>query len=89
MRCGQARKRDLVEPSIVRALRQAGAQVIRVSEAGAPDLLIAYRGQVRVLEVKTGKGRPTAAQQTAQQLGWPVVVVRTPMEALQAIGAVR
>jgi len=89
MRVGQNRKRDLAEPGIVRALLQAGALVFRVSERGAPDLVCYHRGAVYLFEVKTGKGRTTAAQATARAVGWPVVVVRTPLEALQAIGAAR
>jgi hypothetical protein len=87
-RVGQARKRDAAEGPIVDALRAVGAQVFRVSAPGAPDLFVRYRGAWSALEVKTGKGRTTAAQDKAGAgREWPLV--RTVDEALIAVGAAR
>lgn len=85
-RVGQNRKRDANEPAVVLALRQVGAQVIRISEPGAPDLLVLYRGDLFVLEVKSRLGRATKAQERRSAAGWPVFLVRTPEGALRAIG---
>lgn len=88
MRTGQARKRDQNEAGIVTALRQCGALVIRLSERGAPDLLVLWRGDLFVLEVKSRLGGTTVAQDDTFAAGWPVYLVRSVEQALRAIGAV-
>jgi hypothetical protein len=52
-----------------------------------PDLLIAYRGKVLLVEVKQPLKKLTAAQRQAALLGWPVVTVSSIAEALALIGA--
>ena len=84
-----AKKRDTSEPEIVQALRKAGARVWQLDRPF--DLLVGLSGRFTVLEVKSGKAKPTDAQadqiRACQAGGLPVYVVRTPEEALQAIGA--
>lgn len=87
MRVGQARKRDANEEAIVKALRQCGAAVIRISERGAPDLLVLFRGDMFLLEVKQFGRKLTPAQKQRDDEGWPLWIARTPDEALKAIGA--
>lgn len=80
-----ATRRDASEPSILRALSKVGADYILLD---AFDVLVWFRGQLTMLECKTPKtGRKTRNQQVLEQRGWPVRFVRTPEEALQAIGA--
>ncbi len=79
-------KRDSNELAIVKALKQAGASVARISETGMPDLICWYRGSIFLLEVKTAKGRARLAQIQRSAEGWPVVTVRTEEAALAAIG---
>ena len=88
-----AKKRDATEPPIVEALEGVGAWVWRID---LPlDLLVAYRGRLLLLEVKSNtRQRKDLARQTetiarCQRDGLPVYVVRTPEDALQAIGAIR
>lgn len=81
-RVGQTRRRDSNEKLIRAALEAAGAHVLAISGKGAPDLLIVFRGACYGLEVKAEKGTRTAAQ---EQTRFPIV--RTPAEALRAIGA--
>lgn len=87
----RAAKRDTSEALIVEALTAAGARVWRLSQPF--DLLCGVGGRFVVLEVKSGKGklRPQQAADMAEchYRNLPVYVVRTPEEALQAIGAVR
>lgn len=87
----RAAKRDTTEPGIVKALEAAGWTVIRISDTGAPDLLAIRRGVLTALECKSPGGTLTPAQQTAfmrwAAAGLPVKVVRTPEEALMAVGA--
>lgn len=83
----RAAKRDEVEPAIVAALEKAGVRVWRLSR---PFDLLAHRAGVwHVLEVKGDKGKLTEAQQRDLAGNLPVHVVRTPDEALRAVGAVR
>jgi hypothetical protein len=89
MRVGQNRKRDANEAEIVSALRKVGASVIRISEKGAPDLLVFHRGAVHLLEVKSRLGGATTAQDATSAQGWPVVTVRTVDDGLRAVGAIR
>lgn len=86
MRVGQARKRDWNEPEIVSALQRVGALVGKLSAPGLPDLLVCWRGRLYAMEVKGPRGRATLAQVERLAEGWPVVTVRTPDEALKAIG---
>jgi len=78
-------RRDRNEESIVKALRQVGALVIRISEKGAPDLLVLHRQRVILLEIKTKQGRATLAQEETSRQGWPVLTVRSIDDALWAI----
>lgn len=48
--------RDASEPSIIDALRKAGASVWPISGEDVPDLLVGYKGQTWLLECKT-RGR--------------------------------
>jgi hypothetical protein len=77
-------KRDTAEAAILDALHRVGAETWQLAGRGNPDVLVRFRGIYTPLEVKTGKGRRTE-NQTA--IPWPLV--RTPEQALQAIGAIR
>ncbi len=91
----RAAKVDATQRDIVWALRDAGAWVLSLAAVGqgVPDLLVCFRGVLRLLECKTGR-----AKLTADQVDWhrdaaayrvPVAIVRTPEDALTAIGALR
>lgn len=75
-----ANKRDSSEPSIIEVLEKAGCKVKRIDEP--VDLLVKYRGALRLVEVKTGKGRLTKRQKDFIEEGWPVNVIRDVDEAL-------
>jgi hypothetical protein len=77
-------RRDRSEPAIRKALWQAGAKFLLLDPF---DLLVLFRGKVFLLECKTGKGKATRGQELLVEDGWPVIFVKTPEEALQAIGA--
>lgn len=81
-----AKKRDGNEAPIVQALRKAGATVWLLDRP--VDLLVGYGGRLTALEVKTDRGRLTDEQAAICQFNdLPVYVVRTPEDALRAIGA--
>jgi len=70
------RKRDDNEREIVHALRELGASVSHLDDTGVPDLLVGYRGQTLLLEVKlptTKAGRAHARDRgelTEAQAKW-------------------
>jgi len=91
----RGRKTDANQASIVSALRQVGASVVDLSAVGrgVPDLLVGFRGQTYLLEVKNklGRNRLTADQDVflAWWHGVPPIIVYNESDALTAIDAVR
>jgi hypothetical protein len=83
-------KVDGNQADIVKALRKAGASVELLHRVGAgcPDLLVGYMGDDFLLEVKM-PGEKLNDLQQSWHLQWrgKVRVVKTPGEALVAIGA--
>jgi hypothetical protein len=88
---------DANQPSIVAALTAAGAtvQYLHTLGQGCPDLLVGYRGNNYVLEVKDGDKPPSRRRLTKDEDRWHawwrgrVDVVENEREALEVIGAVR
>jgi hypothetical protein len=95
-----AARRDPHEALIISALRRAGAMVWQVSAEGLPDLLVGFRKQWTLLEVKAPLGPDGGASKGGQKLKpaqqrffddaelgeLPAHVVRDEFEALKAIG---
>jgi hypothetical protein len=92
-----ATKRDAAEPPIIDALEKAGFDVWPLDELA--DLACRRPswapGIFQLLEVKTGRGKKLTVRQDkrqkVQQTFLEVTrtpIVRTPMEALRAVGAV-
>ena len=90
------RKIDDNQGEIVQALRQVGASVQSLASVGrgCPDLLVGFRLENFILEVKDGTKPPSAQKLTpdeqewhAQWRGGVVHIVRNVDEALRAIGA--
>ena len=82
------RKRDANHKAIVDALEAVGARVFDLSGVGGgcPDIacLKPNKRDVVLIEIKTEKGALKPGQIQAHQ-EWPVVVVRTIDEALDAV----
>jgi len=97
----RAAKVDRAHVPIVEGLRDAGALVQSLAPVGkgCPDLLVCYRRDLTLLEIKAPLGSRGGRSEDGQKLGedqmrfirrgWPVHVVRTLAEALEAVGAVR
>ena len=77
-------KRDVNERAIVDALRKIGCKVQRLNIC---DLLILYDERLYLLEVKTpsSRRRLTDSQRRLLSEGWPMKIVTTVSEALQAV----
>ena len=90
------RKVDDNQEAIVAALRRVGASVQSLAAIGkgCPDLLVAYRWNTVVMEVKDGAKPPSAQKLTEDEQEWHarwkdvVYIVRNVDEALKAIGAI-
>lgn len=88
-----AAKRDQAEPPVIEALERVGAQVWPLDYP--VDLLVRFRDRWHLLEVKTGRGKKqTVVRDKRQQAQINFIattntpIVRNPIEALRAIGAV-
>jgi hypothetical protein len=86
----RAAKVDANQEQIVSALRAAGASVQSLAPIGkgCPDLLVAFRGQMYLIEIKRGKGKVNELQGKWHG-DWKadVYVAYDPEQALQIIGA--
>ena len=86
----KAAKVDANQADIVEALRAIGATVTPAHTMGKgfPDLVVGYRGETYLLEVKTEDGKLTSDQKVwhADWRGHKAIV-RTKEEAWEAIGA--
>lgn len=78
---------DATQRDIVIALRQVGCQVLHLHMVGkgCPDILVCFRGDLFLLEIKTPSGRLTDAEIRFGHL-WPVRIVRSVPDAYRAIG---
>jgi hypothetical protein len=78
-------KRDANEAALVDHLQMRGALVARLSGAGVPDLLVGFRGDWAVVEVKAPRGQLTDRQtewiDAARRMRLPVYVIRDRVEA--------
>lgn len=89
-----ASKVDRNQSEIVGMLRTVGCTVQPLHKVGqgCPDLLVGYRGQNFMLEVKDGEAAPSDRKMTAPQEVWhrdwrgQAAVVKDAREALEAIG---
>lgn len=80
------KRRDENEPDIVTALEAVGAKVERLDRPC--DLLVRFRGLIRVIEVDgITQHRRREEKQKRFLHEWEVPLVKTPEEALRAIGA--
>lgn len=81
-----AKARDLAERPIIKALRDIGASVELMDRP--VDLLVGYRGQTILMEVKTDKAKLTEDQKEfmAEWKGGPVYTVRSVEQALACVG---
>lgn len=89
----RAAKRDLAEGPIIDALEAVGAQVYPLDYP--VDLAVRFRERWWLLEVKTGRGKSLAIAKDKRQeaqieflVTTKTPIVRTPHEALTAIGAI-
>jgi hypothetical protein len=91
----RAAKVDQNQPLIVATLREVGATVqhLHAVGKGCPDLLVGYRGQNHLIEVKDGSKPKSARLLTPDQVEWHsgwrgcVRIAESVDDALRIIGA--
>ena len=90
----RAAKVDLNQAQIVLALRKAGAKVEMLHQLGngIPDILVGFRGQLLLMEIKDGSLPPSGRKLTPDEQEWhdawngyPVYVINSVTEALDKI----
>ena len=93
-----AARTDENHEQIVKCLRDAGAVVQSLAAVGhgVPDLLVGFRGQTILIEVKDAKQPPSKRRLTEDQIRWhgawcggPVAVVDGIEAALRVLGVVK
>ena len=71
----RAARRDDNEQDIIKAMRAEGAYVKQINDEGLFDLLVSYRGETLLIEVKDGAKPPSARRLTDAELKfheeWP------------------
>lgn len=85
----RAQKRDQNEPEIIRALHSIGASVDQLpGGSGRPDLLVGWRGQVWLIEVKL-PGERLNRLQKQWHANWrgKAHIAYSPAQALVIVGA--
>ena len=93
----RANRIDDNQNDIVAALRKAGATVRVISQGeGIPDLLVGFRGETILLEVKDGNKPPSARTLTPAEKkffdeweGGLCVVVKSVEEALEMLEGIK
>jgi len=89
-------RKDANHSAIVKSLQATGALVYDTAGVGGgfPDLMVSFRGVIRLLEIKDGNKPKSARKLTKQEadffLVWSehVHIVNNETEALQSIGAI-
>lgn len=93
----RAAKVDANQTAVVSALRAAGASVQSLAAVGAgvPDLLVGFRNQTLLLEIKDGKKVKSAQKLTDHQKQWhaewrggALATVDGPEAALRMLGVI-
>lgn len=82
----RAARRDAIEPAVIQALEQVGITCVRVSDPGLPDLICAARGEIRLVELKSGKAGKLTKAQIEMHQRLPICTVRSVGEALALFG---
>ena len=90
----RAAKIDSNQTEIIQALRDMGATVQSLAAVGGgvPDLLVAYRSALFLMEVKDGAKPPSGRKLTQDQVKWiqgwnsPVYIVKSVEEAIGVLG---
>ena len=89
----RAARVDANQSEVTKALRKMGCsvQLLHSVGRGCPDMLVGYKGNNYLLEVKDGEKFESARKLTAEQTIWhfdwkgQVAVVTSPEEAIETI----
>ena len=94
----KAARIDANQEQVVSVLRAAGATVQSLASVGkgVPDLLVGYKGQTLLMEIKDGNKPNSQRLLTEDQLKWhgswkggALAIVDSPESALMMIGVIK
>ena len=89
----RAARRDDNEKEVIAALREAGAYVKQINDEGLFDLLVSYRGETLMIEVKDGAKPPSARRLTEAEQKfhdeWPGSDLYTVTSVEEAVALLR
>lgn len=94
----RAARTDRNQAEIVEALRRCGASVQSLASVGGgvPDLLVGFKGQTLLIEVKDGQKPPSGRELTQDQAEWffdwqgaPVWVITDVSQIPKALGGIK
>lgn len=71
-RGGAGKRRDAVEPDVIKALKAIGVEVWQINGHGLPDLLCKLRGRWTPLGLKSGKKASLTPTEKAGKAPWPM-----------------
>lgn len=78
----RAKRTDATHRAVIDTLRKCGWQVVDTHEApGWVDCAAMRFGEVRLIEIKTAKGKLTDSQQRLLEQGWPIHILTSPEDA--------
>ena len=85
-----AKKVDINQKSVVKALRDYGADVflLHMVGGGIPDLMVCFNDQTILIEVKDGEDKKLTPQQITLFAGWkggPLHRVNSVQEAIEVL----
>lgn len=83
-RGGAGKRRDAIEPEVIKALRQCGVEVLQINGRASPDLLCRNGDRWVPLGVKSGEKSRLTRSEREQPPSWPIV--RSVAEAFAAVG---
>jgi hypothetical protein len=82
-RGGAGKRRDAIEPQIIKILKRFGATVLQINGRHLPDVLCEHRGRWVPLGIKSGEKASLTAGEKAGKALWPIV--RNEHEAMEAV----
>lgn len=89
----RAARRDTNEGDIIKAIRAEGAYVKVINDEGLFDLLVSYRGETLMIEVKDGAKPPSARRLTEAEQKfheeWPGSNLHIVTSAEEAVALLR
>ena len=81
---GYAKRTDQTHREVIDTLRACGWTVFDTHALpGWVDCTATRHGEIRLIEIKTAKGKPTDSQRKLLEDGWPINILRNSDDAMK------